>query len=76
MFIIYGDLRVDFAGDFQLIPEVINVIQNHGGPITQGPGCNRIYGYVMLAFISTCASYIFNILLDIFPLYLLVTTRL
>ena len=38
--------------------------------------CNRVYGYLRLSFISTCVSYIFNILPVIFPLYLLVTARI
>ena len=38
--------------------------------------CNRVYGYLKLCFISTCVSYVFNILPDIFPLYLLVTTQI
>ena len=37
------------------------------------PVHNRVYGYLRL---STCVSYIFNILPVIFPLYLLVTTQI
>ena len=39
------------------------------------PVHNRHSGYLKLPFISTCVSYIFNILLVIFSLYLLATTR-
>ena len=35
---------------------------------------NRVYDYLRLSFISTCVSYVLNILSVIFPLYLLVTT--
>ena len=32
------------------------------------PVRNRVYGYLRVSFISTCASYVFNILLVIFPI--------
>ena len=38
------------------------------------PGHYRYSGYLRISFITTCISYIFNILPVIFPPYLLVTT--
>ena len=40
------------------------------------PVCNSHSGYLKLSFMSTYVGYIFNILPVIFPLYLLVTTRI